>query len=44
MFKKQTYTVEEAFSFLDSQRKGYLDQLTDLDQLLRSNGKVLTND
>ena len=44
MFKKQAHTVEEAFSFLDCERKGYLDKLTDLDQFLRRNGRVLTND
>lgn len=29
---------------MDYERKGYLDKLADLDQFLRSNGKVLTND
>jgi Ca2+-binding EF-hand superfamily protein len=44
MFRKQAYTVEEAFSLLDHQQQGYLSNLIEIDQFLRSNGKVMTKD
>lgn len=34
--------VEEAFRMLNYNQEGYLNSLTDLDQFLRANGKVLT--
>ncbi len=44
MFRKQAYSVEEAFGLLDYEKRGFLSKLVEIDQFMRSNAKVMTQD
>lgn len=44
MNQKQVYIVEEAFTQLDYEKKGVIENLGQIDHFLRSNGKAVAKD
>ena len=44
MFKKEFYSVEEAFGFIDCHKEGVISNIGLIDQFMRSNGKVMMKD